>query len=154
MAIATLIRTQAKMWGGHFEEGSAACTAQGFLMIYGGLSTFYWIMCIAIVMYTMIFHPFIWFKQNTIPSVNRISIAFNFLVPLPFAILPVVTGSYAPTGGWCWISNVSTVGKIFRWSYDNVPSLRVQRAIESHSAIPKGRGATGGTRSPPGKKGG
>lgn len=50
MAIATLIRTQAKMWGGHFEEGSAACTLQGFLMIYGGLSTFYWIMCIAIVM--------------------------------------------------------------------------------------------------------
>ena len=98
MAIATLIRTQAKMWGGHFEQG-AACTLQGFLMIYGGLSTFYWIMSIAIVMYTMIFHPFIWFKTHTIVYVNRISLAFNFIVPFIFAMLPVLTNSHVPTGG-------------------------------------------------------
>merc|ERR1719203_38678 len=115
MAIATLIRTQAKMWGGHFEAGDAACTAQGFFMIYGGLSTFYWIMCIAVVMYTMIFSPFIWFKPNTINYVNRFSLAFNFVVPFLFAILPVITNDYAPTGGWCWISNLTATGKAFRW---------------------------------------
>merc|ERR1719242_1430096 len=72
-------------------------------------------MCIAIVMYTMIFHPFIWFKPHTISYVNRISITFNFVVPFLFALLPIITNSYAPTGGWCWISNVTTTGKIFRW---------------------------------------
>merc|ERR1719474_1316128 len=63
----------------------------------------------------MIFHPFIWFKPRTISQVNRFSLAFNFIVPIIFAMLPVVTDSYTPTGGWCWISNVTTIGKTFRW---------------------------------------
>merc|ERR1719410_1099448 len=63
----------------------------------------------------MIFSPFIWFKPNTINYVNRFSLAFNFIVPFLFAILPVITNDYAPTGGWCWISNMTTTGKVFRW---------------------------------------
>ena len=117
MAIATVIRTQAKMWGGHFELGEPMCTLQGFLMIYGGLSTFYWILSIAIVMYTMIFHPFVWFKEKNIIYCNRICIAFNFTVPVIFAILPVLTEDYAPTGGWCWISNLTPTGKAFRFAW-------------------------------------
>ena len=54
---------------------------------------------LSIIQYTMIFHPFIWFKQNTIPYVNRISLTFNFVVPFIFAILPVITKDYSPTGG-------------------------------------------------------
>ena len=99
MAIATTIRQFAKTWGGNFEEGEALCTIQGFLMIYGGLSTFYWIMTIAFVMYTMIFHPFMWYKDGTIEKCNKISLGINYSVPLIFALLPTFTGHYAPTGG-------------------------------------------------------
>eukprot|EP00484_Ammonia_sp_Unknown_P027322 CAMPEP_0197026380 /NCGR_PEP_ID=MMETSP1384-20130603/6477_1 /TAXON_ID=29189 /ORGANISM="Ammonia sp." /LENGTH=320 /DNA_ID=CAMNT_0042455033 /DNA_START=221 /DNA_END=1183 /DNA_ORIENTATION=- len=106
----------AKMWGGHFLKGEPMCTAQGFLMIYGGLSTFYWIMTIAFVMYTMIFHPFMWYKEGTIGKCNKIALVINFTLPFLFAFIPILTNDYAPTGGWCWISGKTTSGKVLRWA--------------------------------------
>eukprot|EP00485_Elphidium_margaritaceum_P006171 CAMPEP_0202707754 /NCGR_PEP_ID=MMETSP1385-20130828/20043_1 /ASSEMBLY_ACC=CAM_ASM_000861 /TAXON_ID=933848 /ORGANISM="Elphidium margaritaceum" /LENGTH=480 /DNA_ID=CAMNT_0049366539 /DNA_START=58 /DNA_END=1500 /DNA_ORIENTATION=+ len=115
MAIATLLRTFAKTWGGHFQKGDTICSVQGFLMIYGGLSTFYWIMTIALVMYTMIFHPFMWYQEGTIATCNKIALIVNFTVPFFFALLPALTDNYAPTGGWCWIEGTSGGGKALRW---------------------------------------
>ena len=66
-------------------------------MVYGGLSTFYWMMTVAIVMHTLIFFPIKWRKATD--SCSSISLSINFSVPLIFALLPVLTNDYAPTGG-------------------------------------------------------
>ena len=99
MAIATTIRQFAKAWGGHFEKGDAFCTMQGFLITYAGLSTFYWIMTTALVMYSMIFHPFLWLKEGIIKKCNRNSLTINYSIPLIFALLPVFPNRYVPQGG-------------------------------------------------------
>lgn len=97
MAIATIIRTQSKMWGGYFHKGDAMCTIQGFLITYGGLSTFYWMLTVAMVMHTLIFFPIKWRKATW--SCKNLSLSINFSVPLLFAILPVLTNDYENVGG-------------------------------------------------------
>eukprot|EP01084_Bolivina_argentea_P119642 212124_1 len=116
MAIATSIRTLAKMIGGNFEQGDIMCAIQGFLITYGGLSAFYWILSIAIMMYCIIFYPMWWARDSQrVSKCNKLSLLINWTLPFLFASLPLFAGDYTNTGGWCWISNKGVKGKLFRW---------------------------------------
>ena len=63
LSSADIIRSFAKLWGSP-KSDTFFCSLQGYLINYGGLSTFLWVAIIAIVMYTLVFYSHLWQLTN------------------------------------------------------------------------------------------
>mmetsp|Transcript_60395 Transcript_60395/g.99632 ORF Transcript_60395/g.99632 Transcript_60395/m.99632 type:complete len:312 (-) Transcript_60395:41-976(-) len=116
IAVANMMREFAKLWGASFRTGTFGCSLQAFLINYGGLSSFWWIETIAIIMYTMIFVEKFWnIDSQQIQRRKRFFVVVNFSFPFLFALIPLFTGSYGNVGGWCWIVKDNEVDHALRY---------------------------------------
>ena len=85
------------------------CSIQGFLITFGGTSSFLLILCICVLLYTRIFYPNKWVSKKGIPrDLHYLSAAltcFIYIISFILAFIPFVRGSYtlAENVHWCWI---------------------------------------------------
>eukprot|EP00484_Ammonia_sp_Unknown_P012271 CAMPEP_0197078580 /NCGR_PEP_ID=MMETSP1384-20130603/213192_1 /TAXON_ID=29189 /ORGANISM="Ammonia sp." /LENGTH=320 /DNA_ID=CAMNT_0042517447 /DNA_START=30 /DNA_END=992 /DNA_ORIENTATION=+ len=109
IAVANIMREFARMWGGGLDTNTFGCSLQGFLITYGGLSSFWWIANIAAIMWSMMFVSNFWnVDSQQIERRKLIFIVVNFSFPLLFAVIPLFTNAYGNVGGWCWIQSRNT----------------------------------------------
>ncbi len=115
------VRDAAKILGS-LSDDSTLCSVQGFAVNFGGLSTFWWIQTIAMVLHSTIFYPTIW-RHDHLHSDNHLIIEMrehwmlvtNYGLPLLISAVPLWTGSYGNIGSHCWIRGDSDTDHALRW---------------------------------------
>lgn len=81
---------------------SSACIVQGFLQQWFQLSTIFWTVAIAYMLFKTVL------RQQTTKDEFRYSLLLCWGVPLVLACLPFSTDSYGDAGAWCWIKTTDT----------------------------------------------
>ena len=78
------------------------CSLQGFLKNFGGVSSFLWILAIALVMYSILFKSSMWENPN-VPKMLLILGVVVHGVALIVSLIPIFYESYIQLSAWCWI---------------------------------------------------
>ena len=128
ITLANALRDFAKIFGSLFSNNWNLCALQGFLVNFGGLSTFWWIGTIGSVMYSAIFYPKVWrvsihdthVNHNQILMREKIMILINYGVPFLISLLPLFTSSYGKVSGiksgtHCWLKDEKFIDIVWRW---------------------------------------
>ena len=77
----------------------AACTVQAMLMNYFELASILWTTVVALTLFRLII------LQTTSSHLLGHFIVYCNAIPLAVTMLPLINGSYGPTGSWCWVTS-------------------------------------------------
>ena len=94
----------------HLGSNSFLCHVQAILKQYFQLSSLFWSIAIAYVLYQG------FLQQNEIKEHQYKQILkYNIIISLSLTILPLFTNSYGDTGGFCWINNENSIDHFLRF---------------------------------------
>ena len=102
-------------WAGSFllgplRDSDGMCPFQSVLITYFGLTVVLWTICISFALSRCISHPTV-----NMEDYERRYLLICYCSPLVVAAIPLATGSYGETIGWCWISKHSGPSVSFMW---------------------------------------
>ena len=84
------------------DSSSSLCQAQAFLQQLGNWMVMLWVMCIALnVAYNVLGRR----KSARSVSFEKVCLAFVTTLSFTMAIIPLGSGAFGHTGGWCWITS-------------------------------------------------
>ena len=95
---------------GPLREEDGLCMFQSVMLSYWGLVVVLWIIVIS---YTL--NRCLTFPNANLEDYERKYLLGCFGLPLVVAAIPLTTGSYGETLGWCWISNSTEASVVFLW---------------------------------------
>lgn len=99
----------------HLGASPALCTLQAILISYFQLTSLTWAVSIAFTLHMAFLRELPSFAPN---EVERHNLKYHLVcwgLPLLLTSLPAFTNSYGDTGGWCWISSLSSAGTTWRF---------------------------------------
>eukprot|EP01084_Bolivina_argentea_P059938 109497_1 len=111
LAIADLIRSIGKIWGSFLSDHykfNSQCSIAGLITNFGGISSFFFVAVIAIVMYTCVNMQFgqYWNVSTDILRKRKYMFAIViWTIALIISLLPFSQNAYGYVGAWCWIQS-------------------------------------------------
>ena len=87
------------------DSNTPLCQAQAFLQQLGNWLVMLWVMCIALNVSCNVLGSR---KSAQTVSFEKICLAFVSTLSLTMALIPLESGAFGHTGGWCWITSKFT----------------------------------------------
>lgn len=101
-------------------DHGAQCYIQAILQEIGDISGILWVCAVSWTINKLTILTKLPTKQELKELYKRMHIVI-FIITIIFALLPLTTSSYGPSGGWCWISMDNPIDVMWRYLLFYIP---------------------------------
>lgn len=99
----------------HLGASPAFCMTQALFIGYFQLTSLFWAISIAFTLHMAFLRENPDFAPSSIHEHDKKYHLVCWGIPLILTILPLFTGSYGDTGGWCWIMSRNAMDNVWRF---------------------------------------
>ena len=93
-------------------KSGALCKIQGAIIEFASLAGILWTGGIALILYMQVV-----LQKSQIHVQCNALLSTILIISIVFSVVPLIFDDYRYVGGWCWITDQSSIGLVFRYTF-------------------------------------